>query len=735
MKGATVGIDVKHYITHLFQNESEPLVQAIGGFPLSLIDQIKNDISTFKSLNITPVFVFDGLPVAISTVDKPFTGHSQGAMSTNSAQKRSQAWEEYEKGRGDQAVKQFNQVGSSDLDYLQHGKRVLINYFSSNGIEFAVAPYTSHAQLVYLHNEGYIDAIYGAIDVLMYTAVEKLIVHIDTKTSSFTWLPKSQLLYNMGVNHEQFVEACILVGCEVSPKPFPLIGQQLAATGGHGNASAPIKIALSIILSPSPYATLSGFVDPAITSITYFERFQKAYAAIQYQPVFKDSGKAEPISAAEDTPSDIHEFIGQRLPDEIYFYIYHGLIGTELLDVLTSGVLVELAPLDGGVNTQYRRFLQHLHADVYPKSLSLLSQSLHRYYQHKPIKTIQWFDQPRETIINKAPQGLYHQVSLWKISESSYRNKLKDINLLNILRPFYAEEGAKQDEVDTFIESTIHKKIDGPATTTVWKPHTPEEISVNAILRALQIVGLFTQDHHLTPWGKVITKTLASIPKRFADDANFQEALTLALLLVKDGFLNSTTLNPIVPGGPEKGSSDVQAHVLLLSRVATFISLKHKPSGFAGPLSHNILAFQSLVWKEIFSYRGLIESNLISLLANGDADRLAVENEDWTQISTKLPFLRVPNAAIGVAMKSYFDKINSSNPTDAEIPDMIKTSKTELTTMFKQAVDVLNDLSSAFSLWNFVYAGVVEAETQGLVSSTVASQFKSTNDWVKPYVF
>ena len=66
--------------------------------------------------NITPLFVFDGLPVAISAIDKPFTGHSQGALNTNSAQKRAQASEDYEKGRGDQAVKQFNQDRTSDLE-------------------------------------------------------------------------------------------------------------------------------------------------------------------------------------------------------------------------------------------------------------------------------------------------------------------------------------------------------------------------------------------------------------------------------------------------------------------------------------------------------------------------------------------------------------------------------------------------------------------------------------------
>ncbi|MBM6387600.1 MAG: hypothetical protein JSY10_27070 [Paenibacillus sp.] len=32
----------------------------------------------------------------------------------------------------------------------------------------------------------------------------------------------------------------------------------------------------------------------------------------------------------ENAPNDIHEFIGYRLPDEIYYYLMRGLIGPQV---------------------------------------------------------------------------------------------------------------------------------------------------------------------------------------------------------------------------------------------------------------------------------------------------------------------------------------------------------------------------------------------------------------------
>lgn len=743
LKGCTLGIDVNHYINSLLTAQSEPLVQAIGGFPLAVLDQIDHDTVALKALGITPLFVFDGLPLAISSVDKPFTGASQSASSALAAQNRAQAWDEYDKGNGERAVRQFDEVGTFDLRQ-QQGTPVLIKYFIEKELNFVIAPYTSSAQLVYLQTEGFIDTIYGSIDVLMYQAVEKVIVHVDfTKASLFTWVLKSQLLYGMGVSHEQFVEACILVGCQVNPMVFPIIQQQLM--GGQAAPSTAIKIALSIIMnSPSTYAAIASFAEHS--SPSYVERFQKAYAAIQFQPVVKESGKVEPVTAEEDTPGNIHEFIGQRLPDEIYFYLQRGLVSAELLNVLTSGLFVEVAPLDGGANLQYRRFVQHLHANLYPKCLSLLSQTLHRYYQHKPIKTVQWFEPTRELSFAKVSQPIYYQVSSWKVSDVVLSKHIKSFSLRDILTSFYADSPKEQEGVNAYVASTIFKKSETstapstgattPATTTLLS--TPKEIIANSILRALHVLGFFTSDHQLTPWGKVVAKTLQSVDKAYLADTYFAEAVILALLLVKDDFLNAAKLDPATSGGPENGSNEVKGHVLLLSRVATFISLRHRPVGFAGPLSHTVLAFQSIIAKQISGTRGLVESSLISLLANGEADRLELNESQWKSIANDIPFSQVPNAAIGVAMKLYLDKINST-PTgpaasQGSTSDAVTTAKGELAAMFKQAVDVSGDLSTAFKLWQSVVTGVKEAHTQGLISASVAAPFQAADTWVKPYV-
>lgn len=732
LKGCTLGISVSHYIDLLYNVRPEPLVPAVGGFPLAVKDLIDHDLAALKAQNITPVFVFDGLSLAITSVDKPFTGASQSAESAVTEQRRQQAWEVYNTGNAENAVRQFDEVASFDLRQ-QQVKTNLIKYFIEQEVSYLVAPYTASAQLVYLQNEGYIDTIYGPLDVLMYPAVEKVITQIDFKASMFSWIPKSQILYEMALSHEQFVEACILLGCQVSPKVYPVIQQQVNNLGAQGHPTSALRFVLPIVQSSPTAAAVAGFVDPEQPAVNFLERFQKAYSAIQYQPAVKESGKVEPVTPEEDTPSDIHEFIGQRLPDELYFYVYNGLVNTELLDVLTSGYFVEVAPLDGGLNTQYRRFVQHLHSNIYPKILSLLSQTLHRFYQYKPIKSVMWFEPNRERPFNKVTQPVYYQVSSWKVHDDTLAKNIKSYSVRDFLTPFYGESPKDQEQVSEFAASTVFKKPEGTAQAPLLS--TGREIISNSVLRALHILGFFTNDHQLTPWGQVVAKTLKSVSKEYQNDAIFAEAVVLALLLLKDGFLTSANLEPPISGGPDNGSPETKTHALLLSRVATFISLRHRPTGFVGPLSHTLLAFQSIISKEISAVRGLVECSMISLLANAEVNRQAVDEDVWKNLARDTPFSHVPNTGGGIAMKSYLDKINTTPTGPATSQgDTITAAQNELVSMFKQAVDVSDDLSKAFKLWDSVVAGVKEAQALGLVTASVAGPFQAADAWVKPYV-
>jgi hypothetical protein len=71
---------------------------------------------------------------------------------------------------------------------------------------------------------------------------------------------------------------------------------------------------------------------------------------------------------------------------------------------------------------------------------------------------------------------------------------------------------------------------------------------------------------------------------------------------------------------------------LLVSRVACFGKLRHKPIGYSGPLSRQLLSFRSLVYIVRCTLRDLIEVVLAGLLLSGEADR---DRSDWTDLSSR----------------------------------------------------------------------------------------------------
>jgi len=71
---------------------------------------------------------------------------------------------------------------------------------------------------------------------------------------------------------------------------------------------------------------------------------------------------------------------------------------------------------------------------------------------------------------------------------------------------------------------------------------------------------------------------------------------------------------------------------MLVSRVACIAKLQHKPIGYSGPLSRQLLCYRSLISEVRSALRNLIEVVLASLLLSGDADR---DREDFTQLGIK----------------------------------------------------------------------------------------------------
>lgn len=874
LKGAKIGIDANNYIDNLVKSHPEPLVQALGGFPFALLDQVSADLAAFRAHNITPFFVFDGLsllsqqPVTADSGKRETSVSPTGLYSTSSnvfsetthiLQKRSQAWDDYEKGRAEQAVHTFDQATSPSYDAKkQNGVRTLINFFRTQNppVEFVVAPYTASAQLVYFYTERFIDAIAGSFDVFLWPEADKLITNFDHRGhdghGSFTFITKRQILSEIQLPHELYVDACILSGSvgfsPYSDLLYPGLTPQLLHGFAGGPAAAataissvgnpvaaglyapfmPFKVAASLIAnSPtSVYQIVQLYSEQQESGLVkYVEKYQKTLAAIMFQPVLKDNGKVEPSAPVSEWPKDIHEIVGQRLPDEIYFYLAHGLIGPELLNCLTSGYLFEPAPLDGGRPTSYRRFVGHIQDDVQSKAFNYVSLSLHRYFQSKPVKLVSWFEPSRDQVRRPGSIDNILKKNNWSVTfqtlEGAYalNKKARYQSLLGkLLCLFYESKDDDSNAVQEFMSNTFPKapkslSISGPSSSgspssggsnsASTGPGTPvsvpssgppsgsyvapslysvEELIDNAILRDLQTIGLLNSDHHLTPWGKVIAKALDSLEtdaksKEFANPLS--ESLLLALLLVRDGFLTASPLEPGYPVGSNevKVPDAIASHILLLGRLASYVSLSHKPTGFSGPLSRTILAFGSIIARQYSAYRQLIEATVVSLLATGESERISLKltnkellegansheiTDVWDDIAPLLPFAQAPNCGTGVAMKMYLERaatsdsasttttVASTTPTPTSSANGTKPGSAassvatsgeftkagaieDLRGMFRQSVDVEEDLKKAFTLWREVYNGVLDAEKAGLLTTSAAISFHEAQKWVESY--
>jgi hypothetical protein len=70
--------------------------------------------------------------------------------------------------------------------------------------------------------------------------------------------------------------------------------------------------------------------DANVMKTGYIDVFCRTRCAIKYHLVLTDEGEVRPLNI-EQAPNDIHEFIGYRLPDEVYYYLVRGLIGPQVV--------------------------------------------------------------------------------------------------------------------------------------------------------------------------------------------------------------------------------------------------------------------------------------------------------------------------------------------------------------------------------------------------------------------
>jgi hypothetical protein len=191
IKETRLGIDVNHYVRQLLTSEEhrEPMVAAVGGFPIALTSVIERQMKQLEDMRIIPVLVFSGLPMAATrkvlyggqgnagsslpgtpasatrtlpgggpggperTGTAP-SGSSQPFVFTDleaqqaEAKCREAAWQRYESGQLDDATAIW-QSGPNKGMWIDPSEitKLVWRVVRHRYIEFVVAPYSAHAQV------------------------------------------------------------------------------------------------------------------------------------------------------------------------------------------------------------------------------------------------------------------------------------------------------------------------------------------------------------------------------------------------------------------------------------------------------------------------------------------------------------------------------------------------------------------------------------------------------------
>ena len=294
----------------------------------------------------------------------------------------------------------------------------------------------------------FIDAIYGPSELFMY-GVDKLITRFhlahttyetsimgfakkDTpfvlEDSQFVWIDRRMCLDELGhIPVEVFIDACLLAGsgllCTFPPFENPTLY----------NKGYSFRDVVNLILSCGRNVTsvCAQYQDDArIKELDYPDRYRKAATAIKHHIVITKDGSVETLDA-EHSPSDVHDCVGQRLPEELIMYLSRGMLRPRVLNWLTSGTILITAPSDGGTSHEYQTLVKTQLDPWRRQALSLLADNVHRYYQRKEVTTKVWFDLEYEGKFNLKDllPSAKNALRTWHVKEDLIRGRLLELKV------------------------------------------------------------------------------------------------------------------------------------------------------------------------------------------------------------------------------------------------------------------------------------------------------------------
>lgn len=203
-KGYKIAIDISLLIYKLvigFRNTGTDIINNKGDRITHIIG-LFNKIILLLSNDIVPVFVFDGKPSELKY--KTIIDRKHIKLLYNEKLKIANNIED--------KIKYFKKTTSITKKELEECKELI----ELMGIPYIIAPEEADSQCAYLAKVGLVDAVYtDDMDVLTFGSpiIIKNLISIKNKPLEINL---SKILSEIKLNYEEFIDFCILLGCDYS---------------------------------------------------------------------------------------------------------------------------------------------------------------------------------------------------------------------------------------------------------------------------------------------------------------------------------------------------------------------------------------------------------------------------------------------------------------------------------------------------------------------------------------
>eukprot|EP01062_Namystynia_karyoxenos_P027326 TRINITY_DN209_c0_g1_i1.p1 TRINITY_DN209_c0_g1~~TRINITY_DN209_c0_g1_i1.p1 ORF type:complete len:832 (+),score=327.99 TRINITY_DN209_c0_g1_i1:97-2496(+) len=747
LRGARIAVDAHNWVRLLTPRMAEPFQTVMGGNPLTMDKSIRQELALFRDAQITPIFVFNGLPMILTQSPQQLV---QNPFLLEIYEKREAAWQSYhEQTPGYREL--FKDAGT--MATSSEFQLNLLRVLRENKVEFFKAPYMAWAQMAYWCQDGRdrgVHQIQGPNELIMFEHVEVLILdfHFDRSPQRFDYIIKSEIKRALiagapppisPLTDSQFLDCCLLTGLKgqikhpkhFSQVQFVKIAQTLQKFGN----------ACDFIMSKPT-------VDGGPTNQQLAKNHMRIRAVIRHSVVFTLDGQCLPMTHAmarhcrhgeepEKVPCNLSDLWGHRLPNILYFFLSIGAIQTQVLINVVQNQMIETIPqLD---TEEYRVLLGRilpLRTQVAHQVIHQLGERDEKYFIRGPMSCWRWFLDQQAPILQPPPIKLDE----WGVEHSQIRQYLMDqkIDFLFVVKHF---------------SMNAHK-------LTQYK--TFEEVLCAIHLKALDLLGYFTHATHAASGAEPTSgQSIYSESLQLAGKPHFAEHTVLLIELLRTKSLTSrhfTYVRP-EPTGPESAGDatyrsldpwesgtrttrhfpplklppvyleqDLQTQAtyeeccLLASRIWSLINMDLKEEPWDSDVSKDLLAFNTVVKALHKTLRNLVEVIAAVLFLEG---RTTIDPYHYCDLPANLPFAQESNTAMGIVI-DYI--MRSSEDFGDPAINSRRTRLAHLQQQFPCCNDIAGDLARGFEFWLCVITLLDELQREpGTVTKGLQDIFPSAD--------